>query len=572
MPHAEPAPPPPDPMSGSGDAQLDAVVARVARLLAGTDSFARRAQEALAELSRLYTSSAIGVWILDEPGSTLELVAYGAPEDTPPELEEGFQKTFRSVPAGDRSLPGPMVMERGEPTWLRPDDPRLHPELRTWLDERPQIESLFAIPLSSSDGPTVGCAVATFPGRAMPDPTCLTPLLEGIGLVSLAAQNEVLRLQREKRRLYRKAAIGDVAAEVAHEVNNPLQGILGLTELLLSSPGTAEARDDLLLIKAEAQRAAAILGNLLTFASPGHPDPERVDVGAVVAEIGSLKRRPLALAGIEFSVHVRPGTPHALVTPSHLRQVLYNLLSNAREAIEDAGEGGEIRVQIGFEGGFVTVSVQDTGPGIPEEVLGRLFTPFFTTKHEGKGTGLGLHVSERLVELNGGSMAAANWGVPMTQGGERGHGGAMFTVRFRADAQDAPPGPDATLQPDGVLVVDDEPVIASVLARYLGRIGYKVETVHSGSSALGRLDASGAYEALLVDLRMPEMNGMELFRTLERRYPEMTSRVAFMSGDIVSGEIRSFLEAAGRPVLSKPFELGRLDELLEELTGGKEEA
>lgn len=558
----------PDLLSGPGDLQTDRVVARVARLMAGTESFVRRAAAALSELSRLYTSSAIGVWILDPTGSTLELVAYGAPDDTPSELEEGFRETFRAVPAGDASLPGPLAMELGEPTWFRPDDERLHPEVRAWLAERPQVRSLFAIPLARADGPPVGCAVETFPGREMPPPSRLAPLLEGVGLVSLVAQNEVLRVQREKQRLYRKAAIGDVAAEVAHEVNNPLQGILGLTDLLLASQVAGETRDDLLLIKAEAQRAAAILGNLLTFASPGRPAPEAVDLATVVQEIGNLTRRPLALAGIEFSVHVRPDTPAALVTPAHLRQILHNLLSNAREAIEESGDGGEIRVQIGADADMVAVSIQDTGPGIADDVRRQLFTPFFTTKHDGKGTGLGLHVTERLAELNGGTVSVSNWGLPPVSGGTRGHGGAMFTVRLRAEET---PGPEATLHPSGVLVVDDEPVIASVLARYLGRRGHKVETVHSGSSALARLDASRSYAATLMDLRMPEMNGMELFQALKERFPALERRVAFMSGDIVSGEIRSFVESADRPVLSKPFELERLDDVLDELAAEADE-
>jgi CheY-like chemotaxis protein len=192
--------------------------------------------------------------------------------------------------------------------------------------------------------------------------------------------------------------------------------------------------------------------------------------------------------------------------------------------------------------------VADNGPGIPAEVRDKIFEPFFTTKPVGKGTGLGLALCQSIVVDHGGTMEVAS---PPGRG-------AVFSMKLPVRSPDVttaevrPTEAAVLLPPCTILVVDDESEVAALLAELLTGGGHRVDIAANGLIALERL-AEHSYDAILSDLRMPELDGPALYREVERRYPQLASRFAFLTGDALGDETRAFLEALHAPHLGKPF-------------------
>ncbi len=239
-----------------------------------------------------------------------------------------------------------------------------------------------------------------------------------------------------------------------------------------------------------------------------------------------------------------------------------NLVTNAQQAMRDST--GPRRITLTTEhdarSGRVVLGVADTGPGIAPELQGRIFEPFFTTKAPGKGTGLGLSLCQGLIEEHGGTI-----GVRSEPGG-----GAIFRVELPVQAIPARAGePTAelgALPRRSILVVDDEPEVAAVLADVLAMDGHEVRTAPDGAAALRAL-AEGAYDAIFSDLRMPTLDGPGLYRELERRDPRQARRIIFLTGDTLSPEIRAFLEQVAAPTVNKPFALAEIRRALQLLEG-----
>jgi CheY-like chemotaxis protein len=207
--------------------------------------------------------------------------------------------------------------------------------------------------------------------------------------------------------------------------------------------------------------------------------------------------------------------------------------------------------------------VADTGPGIPPEVQRRIFEPFFTTKPPGEGTGLGLSLCHGIIEGHGGSIQTES--AP--------EGGAVFLVELPVAAP-PPITPEARvaelLRPirgKTVLVVDDEPEVASMLAEMLSADGHAVDTAGNGAIALEKL-GERTYDLILSDMKMPELDGPGLYRELERRYPELTRRVLFLTGDTLGPEITEFLERTGARSLNKPFALEEARRVVQQVLRG----
>ena len=238
-------------------------------------------------------------------------------------------------------------------------------------------------------------------------------------LTDLRAMEEAV--QRAKR----LADLGEVAAGLAHELRNPLASISGCVELLRGAQGLSEEDGRVLgIVLRETGRLDALLTRFLEFSRPTPPSRRRADLAAVAGETLDMFAADPAAAGLRLDRALVP-TP-AVVNPDQLRQVVLNLLSNAAQALRESGKGGRIRVacEPAADGGAV-LAVEDDGPGIPPEIAGRMFTPFFTTK--ARGTGLGLAVVQRIVDGHGGSVS-----VQSTPGA-----GARFVVRLPPAA--APP-------------------------------------------------------------------------------------------------------------------------------------
>jgi PAS domain S-box-containing protein len=238
------------------------------------------------------------------------------------------------------------------------------------------------------------------------------------------------RLEAEREELRRRltqseklAALGQFVAGIAHELNNPLQGVLGHLELLRVTGAIPKSlRDEIRTVYREADRAAKIVRNLLVFAGSRRIARRAVSLNAVLQKVLALRADACRAAGIELVRHYDDKLPRVQSDPLLLHQVFLNMVMNAEHALQSAGEGGRIDVTTSAAGDRIVATVRDTGPGIPANVLSRIFEPFYTTKEVGKGTGLGLAIAYGIVQEHGGHIAAAN----------HPDGGAIFTVELPA--------------------------------------------------------------------------------------------------------------------------------------------
>jgi PAS domain S-box-containing protein len=404
-----------------------------------------------------------------------------------------------------------------------------------------------------------------------------TPIVEA-GRVTgvLAIMRDVTdekRLADQLMQQEKLAAVGQLVSGVAHELNNPLAGVMAYSQLLLTSPtlgsgsapvDTIDARDALVTIHEEAKRAAKIVSNLLTFARQHQPERTLADLNRVVTDTLELRRYALRVRQIEVDARLDDNLPLTWADPFQLQQVVLNLIANAEQALESWG--GERRITIttssvcrlGRERGeLLVLRVADSGPGIAPEHLSKIFNPFFTTKPVGEGTGLGLSISDGIVREHGGRIRAE---VGPTSG-------ASFVVELPyvpppdSELVDVMLSPRAARQAQRVLIVDDEASIRGAVTSYLRSQGHAVDTVASGREALA-LVAQRSYDAILLDLRMPDIPGDVLYRELHEVAPHAAEHVVFLTGDTQNEAARGFLQSTGRPTISKPFLLDELAAVL----------
>ncbi|MBI4013345.1 MAG: response regulator, partial [Candidatus Rokubacteria bacterium] len=342
------------------------------------------------------------------------------------------------------------------------------------------------------------------------------------------------RAEATQRQTEKLAAMGELLAGVAHELNNPLSVVLGHTALLrrAAGPGPLGARAE--KIAHAAERCGRIVKNFLTLARQHPSDRQRVALNRIAQEAVELLAYPLRVDTVEVTLDLASDLPDLWADPHQLHQVVLNLVTNAHHAMRGAPPPRHLTLATRVDPARTRVSleVSDTGPGIPLEIQPRIFEPFFTTKPPGQGTGLGLSLCQGTIEAHGGSIS-----VESAPGR-----GATFRVELPigtppAAGQDAPTaGTSAPVPRKTILVVDDETEVADVLAEMLSADGHAVETAASGAIALEKLRAR-VYDLVLSDLRMPGLDGPGLYREVERRHPRLARRFVFLTGDTLSPEI-----------------------------------
>ncbi|MFQ5876427.1 MAG: ATP-binding protein [Acidobacteriota bacterium] len=349
-------------------------------------------------------------------------------------------------------------------------------------------------------------------------------------------------LQTEKM-----AAVGNLVSGVAHELNNPLAGVIGFSEILLEKDLDARVRKSVARIRDEAERASRIVRNLLTFARKHKPESVMTDLNAVLGKTIELRAYDLRVKKIKVSTRLTPDLPRTLADPNQLLQVFMNIITNAEQAMVEAHGKGGLEIGTSTAKDHIRVTIRDDGPGIHPDTLKKIFDPFFTTKPIGKGTGLGLSICHGIIKEHNGKISVAS------AVGE----GTTFTIELplvsgpeaREEARRAAVerAPAAT-----ILVVDDEPSIRDMIEDALAGRGHTVVTVDGGQAALEAL-AARPYDLIVSDLKMPEMDGQELYERLREGYPRLAENIIFTSGDTVSAETRAFFEKTGRAYLLKPF-------------------
>lgn len=358
-------------------------------------------------------------------------------------------------------------------------------------------------------------------------------------------------LARQRESLYQReklAALGSLLAGVAHELNNPLSVVVARA-VLLEEQGDPATRAAAIKIRTAAERCARIVRTFLAMARQQQPERGPVAINEVVSAALDIAAYALRTSGVEVTLDLAPDVPLILADADQLHQVMLNLVINAQQSLQEQPTPRRIRIRSRFDtaSGDVQVSVADNGPGVPVDLRARVFDPYFTTKPIGIGTGVGLAVSLGIVEAHGGTLTLD---CPA-------EGGAIFTMSLPAGGVDAAAAgtiasPRPAEQQSAILVVDDEAEIRDALAEILNGARHRVVTATSGRDALQRM-ALQHFDAILTDIRMPDLDGRALYQEIEKRWPGRANRVVFVTGDTLASGLREFVSSSGRPVIEKPF-------------------
>ncbi len=379
-------------------------------------------------------------------------------------------------------------------------------------------------------------------------------------ITDLSAQHESARQidrQRDALRQSEKlSAMGTLLAGVAHELNNPLAIVMGRASLLEEKAEGSEHATDARRIRAAADRCGRIVRTFLNMARQKPPERHAVQLNDIVRAAADMLGYTLRSHGIQVQLQLAEGLPEAQADADQLGQVVLNLMVNAQQALQGIQAPRLLHVATGVETmragrePRVWLRLADNGPGVPEAVRERLFEPFFTTKAAGFGTGLGLSVSRSIVREHGGEL--------MLEGLDAKQGGASFRMSLPISGEASPSV--AALPADHVsgerharvLVVDDEVEIADLMRDVLEGAGFDVATAESGAVALELL-AEARFDAIVSDVRMPDLDGAALWRAVCERQPHLARRMLFVTGDTLSQQARQVLEVSGCQSLDKPF-------------------
>jgi PAS domain S-box-containing protein len=408
------------------------------------------------------------------------------------------------------------------------------------------------------------------------------PLHDQTGRITgvIASARDITERQRLQQQLIqseRLAAMGQMIAGVAHELNNPLTAILGVTELMRDQSTDENARRQLDMAHLQARRAAHIVQSLLVFSRPATPRSTLLHLPDLLQRTLQLHEYSLRANNVHVDLVARPDLPTVLGDSNQLTQVFLNLIVNAEQAIREVREQGTLRIRLGVVDGRVLITFQDNGVGIRRETLPRIFDPFFTTKRPGRGTGLGLSICMAIIREHNGDISAQP--VP--------DGGSVFTVSLPvctqpvALAEPAPPAAAsrvetsassaAPLRGKRILAVDDEESILELVADSLGARGFLVDRAASSEHAL-QLAGRNSYDVILCDLNLESEAGQAVsgFDLRDRICEIVETRSGtlplfiFMTGDLVEAAIGEQAGREGNRFLQKPFRMAELLALLNE--------
>jgi PAS domain S-box-containing protein len=372
------------------------------------------------------------------------------------------------------------------------------------------------------------------------------------------------RLRAQLAHSDRLAALGTMAAGVAHEINNPL-AFMGLAAESLARRVGQDEGALVKEIRAGVDRIAAIVRDLRSFGRNDEVAPGPLNLATAIDAAERLVQHEVRPRGT--LIKELGQLPLVLGAPRRIEQVFVNLFLNAAHALGDRLDG-RIMVRADVTADRVVVSVEDDGAGIPEEYLDSIFEPFFTTRSNAGGTGLGLSICRDIVVRAGGDLVARS---------TVGQGTTMTVTLLRAIGDRAevrpstppsvPPAAALAVGPKRVLIVDDETAIVRLLSESLQAMATVVgETVPGRALAL--ILGEPAFDAIVCDVMMPGMTGIDLHERVARDRPDLAARFVFMCGGTYTARARDHLERVPNPRLNKPFRMAQLIDAIERVAGG----
>jgi len=354
------------------------------------------------------------------------------------------------------------------------------------------------------------------------------------------------------------SSLGELVSGVAHELNNPLTGIMCFSELLMEDGLGESASSKLRKINDASHRCKKIIENLLTFARWKRPEKKYGDVNRIIRDSVDFRAYQLKIDNIRVILDLDSSLPWTMMDSNQIQQVLLNLINNASDAIKESGSPGRIRISSRHASGRIVISVEDTGRGISEEIVNRIFDPFFTTKEVGKGTGLGLSISYGIVHEHGGNIYASS----------RPNYGTTFVVELPVagdsgitEAQEGALSARLKVEGKRALVLDDEAIVLDLLTDSLTGFGFEVDRCTSAEEAIRKVAASD-YDIIISDIKMPGLGGIGFYREVKAIKPSALGRVIFISGDSISPDTQCFLSEIGSPSLKKPFTIDELSAMV----------
>jgi PAS domain S-box-containing protein len=401
----------------------------------------------------------------------------------------------------------------------------------------------------------------------------VSPMRDAVGVITGVrgiTRDITDRIKMEQQLLIasKLASVGELAAGVAHEINNPLTAIMGFSQLLTEEEGLPDnIKSDLEKIYNQSQRAARIVQNLLTFARNYTPQKNTIDLNELILKTLELRVYEHKVANIEVITELQDSLPGISADEHQIQQVLLNIIINAEQSIATAKKTGIIKIGTRQIDDKVRISIKDDGPGISREILDRLFDPFFTTKDVGQGTGLGLSVCHGIITNHGGRIFAESVlgegasfiiELPVSKDGN---------IKVSEEPSKLQKGVNGLVAGKRVLVVDDEAVIRDILARILSERGYHVESAQSGQEGLQKIEAA-EYDVYILDIKMPGVDGKDMYDTINNQYPDLAGRVIFITGDTITKSTLDFLESTKRKYFGKPLDFILLVKTVDEMVTG----
>jgi two-component system cell cycle sensor histidine kinase/response regulator CckA len=381
-------------------------------------------------------------------------------------------------------------------------------------------------------------------------------------------------LEERLRHAQTMEAIGRLAGGIAHDFNNLLTSIIGHCELVLKNLTDEQARPDIEQIKEAGQRAAALTNQLLAFGRRQILQPRLIELNKLIANLGP-RLREMVGDRIQLTTVLDGGLRRVKADPVQLEEIIVSLVENACEAMPDGGSlsietaHADLKLdtaqQLGLSqpGMYAVLAVIDKGCGMDEETLARIFEPFFSTKKEVKGTGLGLATVYGIVKQSDGDI----W---VKSKSDHGTTVMIYLPAVEEEIEAAEPAQkieEPAASGGTVLLVEDEPAVLSLAARVLRGRGYEVLQARDGSEALQvQEDHAGPIDVLITDVVMPKLGGPELVEQLHKARPH--TRIIYMSGYTDNKTVRDMMADSGVNFLQKPFSPAALAELTRQVLGG----
>ncbi|MDD5687866.1 MAG: ATP-binding protein [Elusimicrobia bacterium] len=350
--------------------------------------------------------------------------------------------------------------------------------------------------------------------------------------------------------------MGQLIAGVVHELNNPLTIMLGNIQLIRLEDCSESLKKELETVAGNARRCKKIVDNLLNAIRKNKSEKKKVYINHLIEQTLEMLEYEFRVENIKLERNLSPEIPVTYTDEHQIQQVLINILCNAYQALKNRNNK-LIRVETVFKENKIVVSIYNNGPHIPDENLKNIFEPFFTTKSDGEGTGLGLFISKGIVEFQKGKMWVNNQSFPS---------GVIFVIElpviipeissFSEEFQSIPES-----YGKNILLIDYETSILDLNCKILKKKKHKVTTVNNMDEVLRELEAK-PYDLIISDTRKPDMDGLQLYKYLGKKFPHLKQNLIIITGYITDEVSKKFLIDNNIPFIIKPYEVKEFEHMV----------